>query len=84
MIEKYFTWLFYADFIIPLILFGAAFLLLLVSQLVELIARGWDRRQKRMMDDKQYRLKKEMCEKAMLCGLCPKDCKRCSWGWNDE
>lgn len=84
MIEKYFTWLFYADFIIPLVIIGAMFLFWLVCRLAVLIARRWDKRQKRLADNKRYKFKKKMCEKAILCGLCPKDCKMCSWGWNDE
>ena len=50
MIEKYFTWLFYADFIIPLVIIGAVFLFWAVYLLAVLIARGWDKRQKRLAD----------------------------------
>lgn len=82
MIEKYFTWLFYADFIIPLIIIGAVFLFWAVCRLAVLIARGWDKRQKRLAD-KHYEAdkeaKKEMCGKAILGGVCPKDCERCAW-----
>ena len=88
MIEKYFTWLFYADFIIPLVIIGAVFLLWAVCRLAVLIARGYDNRQTRLADkhyEERKEAKKEMCGKAILSGVCQKDCEQCAWGViNDE
>ena len=53
-----------------------------VCRLAVLISRGWDKRKKRLADkhyEAEKEVKKKMCGRAILGGVCPKDCEGCAW-----